>query len=81
MLSIRGVLGEIYWWGCALARDPKKGGLRCGYSQKKGILGAGAKKGGIRCKHNQTKGASMCGYNQKKGPIGTVFVKRERLRN
>ena len=51
-----GVLG-IYIGGVCPG-TPKKGGLRCGHSPKRGVLGAGTvpKKGGLRCGHNQKKG-------------------------
>ena len=46
---------------------PKKGGLRCGHSLKRGVLGVGTapKKGGLR--HV---------YNPKKGEFRTDLVKR-----
>ena len=49
-----GVLG-IYISGGVLTK--KGGGLRCGHSPKRGVLGAGTapKKGGLRCGHNQKR--------------------------
>ena len=56
---------------------PKKGGLRCGHSQKRGVLGAGTapKKGGLRCGHNQKKGGLRHVYNPKKGEFKTDLVR------
>ena len=45
---------------------PKKGGLRCGQSPKKGVLGAGTTR----------KGGLTHVYNPKKGEFITDFVKR-----
>ena len=58
---------------------PKKGGLRCGHSSKRGVLGAGTvpKKGGggLRCGHNQKKGGLRHVYNPKKGEFRTDLVR------
>ena len=56
---------------------PKKGGLRCGHSPKRGVLGAGTapKKGGLRCDHNQKKGGLGHVYNPKKGEFRTDLVR------
>ena len=60
---------------------PKKGGLRCGHSPKRWVLGAGTaqKKGGLRCGHNQKKGGLRHVYNPKKGEFRTDFVKERVL--
>ena len=56
---------------------PKKGGLRCGHSPKRGVLGAGTapKKGGLRCGHNQKKVGLRHVYNPKKGEFRTDLVR------
>ena len=45
--GVGGGTRNVYWCGCALAHQ-KKGGLRCGHSPKRGVLGAGtaSKRGG-----------------------------------
>ena len=62
---------------------PNKGGLRCGHSPKRVVLGADTapKKGGLRCGHNQKKGGLRHVYNPKKGEFRTDLVKREGVRN
>ena len=70
-----GVLG-IYIGG-GVSWHTKKGGLRCGHSPKRGVLGAGTapKKGGLRCGHNQKKGGPRHVYNPKKGEFRTDLVR------
>ena len=60
-----------------------KGGLRCGHTPKRGVLGAGRapKKGGLRCGHNQKRGVLDTSTTRKKGEFRTDFVKREGVRN
>ena len=54
---------------------PKKGGLRCGHSPKRGVLGAGTapKKGGLRCGHNQKKGVLGTSTTRKRGNLGLIW--------
>ena len=70
-----GVLG-IYIGG-GVPWHTKKGGLRCGHSPKRGVLGAGTapRKGGLRCGHNQKKGGLRHVYNPKKVEFRTDLVR------
>ena len=54
---------------------PKKGGLRCGHSPKRGVLGAGTapKKGGLRCGHNQKRGVLGTSTTRKMGNLELIW--------
>ena len=72
-----GVLG-IYIGGGVPWHTKKGGGLRCGHSPKRGVLGVGTapKNGGLRCGHNQKKWVLGTSTTRKKWGIYNWFCKK-----